>query len=90
MLGHPKIYGLGFLKPLIDDMVQDDPEKRPTIDQCVVRLDDIIRSQSSWTLRSPVWYSNDHIFGIIYRLFPHWGRRIFYIITQSPPIPHRE
>ncbi|KAF9480297.1 hypothetical protein BDN70DRAFT_905842 [Pholiota conissans] len=73
-LGYPRIYGLDFLKPLIDDM-------------CVVRLDGIIRQQGSWTLRSQVWCSNDNIFGIIYRLCPHWARRLYYIVTRATPIP---
>ncbi|KAF8966911.1 hypothetical protein BDZ97DRAFT_1611430, partial [Flammula alnicola] len=75
------------MKPLIDDMVQDDPAKRPTIDECVVRLDEIVRSQSAWTLRAQVWHITDNPFGSLYRFFPHWLRRICYIVRRIPPIP---
>ncbi|KAF9480281.1 hypothetical protein BDN70DRAFT_992808 [Pholiota conissans] len=88
-LGFPKVYGLDFLKPLVNDMVNEDPMKRPTIDQCVIRLNDIIRQQSSWTLRAQVWHSDDNIFGFVYRFFPHWARRLYYIVTQTRPIPCR-
>uniref|UniRef100_A0A8H7XMQ5 Protein kinase domain-containing protein n=1 Tax=Psilocybe cubensis TaxID=181762 RepID=A0A8H7XMQ5_PSICU len=55
--GHPDnidgyIYGLGFMKPLVDAMVQEDPSKRPTIDQCVIHLEEIICSRNPSTLRS--------------------------------------
>ncbi|KAF8902790.1 hypothetical protein CPB84DRAFT_1814851 [Gymnopilus junonius] len=43
-----------FMKPLVADMVQEDPAKRPTIDECVARLDEIVSSLSSWKLRSQV------------------------------------
>ncbi|KAF9480287.1 hypothetical protein BDN70DRAFT_857084 [Pholiota conissans] len=88
--GDPAIFGLEFLKPLIGDMVQDNPEKRPTIDQCVIRLEDLIRSQTSWALRAPVWQTDDSVLGIIYRLAPYWARRIIYTLTQTSPIPKRK
>ncbi|PPQ95143.1 hypothetical protein CVT25_011028 [Psilocybe cyanescens] len=80
-------YGLDFMKPLVDAMVQDDMSKRPTIDQCVIHLEEIIRSQSSCTLRAQVWHSTDNPIGFIYRFLPHWRRRIVYIITRKPAVP---
>ncbi|KAJ7354603.1 hypothetical protein DFH08DRAFT_855393 [Mycena albidolilacea] len=40
------------MRPLVDDMVQADPAKRPTIDEVVARFADIRRGLSGWKLRS--------------------------------------
>ncbi|KAF9480288.1 hypothetical protein BDN70DRAFT_621677 [Pholiota conissans] len=85
-----KKFGLDFMKPFVDDMVQDDPTKRPTIDECVIRLDEIARSLSSWTLRGQVWHESDNIFGFLYRFISHWTRCLSYIIRRIPPIPRRQ
>ncbi|PPQ88039.1 hypothetical protein CVT25_000847 [Psilocybe cyanescens] len=91
-LGHSGLldgfkYGFAFMKPLVDAMVQEDMTKRPKIDQCVVHLEEIIRSQSSWTLRAQIWHSTDNPFGFLNRFLPHWARRIIYIITRTPAVP---
>ncbi len=44
--------GLEFMKPLVDDMVQDDPEKRPTMAVVVERFEKILGGLSWWTLAS--------------------------------------
>ncbi|KAJ3881233.1 hypothetical protein F5051DRAFT_322211 [Lentinula edodes] len=41
-----------FLKPLVDSMVQDDPVKRPTIDDVVVQLDTVVRRQRWFNFRA--------------------------------------
>ncbi|THH17972.1 hypothetical protein EUX98_g9032 [Antrodiella citrinella] len=38
--------GFEFMSSLVNDMVQDDPSKRPTIDQVVARFDQLIHSLS--------------------------------------------
>ncbi|KAJ6496860.1 hypothetical protein DFH09DRAFT_945771 [Mycena vulgaris] len=45
-------FGFEFMRPLVSDMVQDDPAKRPTIDEVVARFDEIRAGLSSWKLRS--------------------------------------
>ena len=50
---------LVFMKPLIDDMVQDDPSKRPSMEEAKVRFERIRDSLSWWTLRSQVVYRSD-------------------------------
>ena len=87
---YPKTLGLEFMRSLVEDMVQDDPTKRPNIDECVYRLEEIVRSLSSWKLRSQVELSDDTGLGYIARFFPHWNRRISYIIRRIPPIPIRK
>ncbi|KAJ7630024.1 hypothetical protein DFH06DRAFT_1005613 [Mycena polygramma] len=57
--GHERLrragrWGFGFMRPLVNDMVQDDPTKRPSIDQVVTRFAEIQRGLSSWKLRSRV------------------------------------
>lgn len=42
--------GLEFMRPLVEDMVQDDPSKRPTMDQVVERFTKLHKSLSWWTL----------------------------------------
>ncbi|KJA23536.1 hypothetical protein HYPSUDRAFT_1080330 [Hypholoma sublateritium FD-334 SS-4] len=79
--------GLSFLEPLVEAMVQVDRAKRPTIDQCVAHLDEVIRAQSSYSLRAQVWHSTDNIFGFIYRFFPYWMRRFIFIVTRTHAIP---
>ncbi|KAF9005492.1 hypothetical protein BDQ17DRAFT_1277954 [Cyathus striatus] len=41
-----------FLDDLITDMVQDDPKKRPTMDQVVERFSRVVDSRSTWKLMS--------------------------------------
>lgn len=49
---HQTTKGVEFMQPLVDDMIQDDPHKRPTIDEVVARFDQLIPTLSTWTLRS--------------------------------------
>jgi len=44
--------GFGFMKQLVADMVQDDPEKRPTIAEVAARFDKTCRRLSWWKLRA--------------------------------------
>ncbi|TFK74314.1 hypothetical protein BDN72DRAFT_813212 [Pluteus cervinus] len=82
-------YGTGFLEPLIRDMVQDDPAKRPTIDEVVMRFDKICRKLSSWKLRSRPIPRRGSISKGLRRHIDHWKRRIDYIKQGVPPIPSR-
>lgn len=83
----PKL-GLDFMKPLVADMTQDDPTKRPTMDEVVARFEEILRSLSSWTLRSRVAIG-PHEYAIVgcYHAVPHWIRRIKYIFRRYPALP---
>jgi serine/threonine protein kinase len=54
--------GFDFLKPLIDDMVQNDPKARPTMNVVVERFDLIRQQLSSWKLRSRVIARDEDIF----------------------------
>ncbi|KAK0188455.1 hypothetical protein F5146DRAFT_932615, partial [Armillaria mellea] len=43
--------GLDFLRPLVEDMVKDNPSERPTIDDVVVRFGALRKSHSRWRLQ---------------------------------------
>ncbi|TFK74344.1 hypothetical protein BDN72DRAFT_813280 [Pluteus cervinus] len=80
-------YGMEFLQPLINDMVQDDPKKRPTIDEVVVRFEEIRKGLGSWKLRSRPQPKKEFIFKAIPHICGHWIRRVGYVVRRIPPIP---
>jgi len=76
-----------FLSPLIKDMTQDDPSKRPVINDVVSRWDVILKSLSTQKLRSRVVYKNEPF---LYRLWISLGaykRRIWYTISRKAALP---
>jgi len=79
--------GVEFIQPLVDDMVQDDPAKRPTIDQVVVRFADMSGKLGSWHLRSRLIPRDEYWIVRMYRSIRHIFRTIGYIITRRPAIP---
>jgi len=86
----PKINGFEFMRPLVNDMVADNPEERPNIDECVARLDDITSSLLTGTLRSQVVYGHDWMVGYIWRLFPYVLRLISFLWLETPAVPLRK
>ncbi|TFK74335.1 hypothetical protein BDN72DRAFT_760235 [Pluteus cervinus] len=82
-------YGAGFLDPLIKDMIQKDPEKRPTIDEVITRFEAICKNLSDRKLRSrPIPRKGKIIKGIRNHL-EHRKRMREYIEQGIPPIPFR-
>jgi hypothetical protein len=79
--------GFDFMIHLVADMVQDDPAKRPTIDEVVSRFDDIQHGLSSWKLRSRVVKTNDNGLVGFFRSIGHWSRRVQYIVARVPSVP---
>ncbi|KAG1885163.1 hypothetical protein F4604DRAFT_1648090 [Suillus subluteus] len=79
--------GLGFLKPLVDDMVQDDPSRRPTMEAVVKRFDSIRQKLSTWKLRSRVISVEDGLLENMYYGTAHWRRRIGFIVKRVSAIP---
>ncbi|KDQ55741.1 hypothetical protein JAAARDRAFT_37166 [Jaapia argillacea MUCL 33604] len=79
--------GFQFMEPLVVDMVQDDPTKRPTMDEVVARFATIVSSLSSWKLRSRVVGRKDNAILGAYRTVTHWARRVSYIVRRVPAIP---
>ncbi|TFK53485.1 hypothetical protein OE88DRAFT_1626029 [Heliocybe sulcata] len=71
-------YGFEFMGPLVSDMVQDDPIKRPNMDEVVTRFENIQKSLNSWKLRSRVVERDAAPILNLYRFLVHWRRRINY------------
>jgi hypothetical protein len=89
--GYPDMFeygrrGFEFMRPLVNDMVQDDPTKRPTSDEVVARFADIRKGLSSWKLRSRVIGKRE--FSLLpHRIVGHWYRRIRSITMGVPAVP---
>ncbi|KAJ6507302.1 hypothetical protein C8R47DRAFT_1100858 [Mycena vitilis] len=79
--------GFEFIRPLVADMVQIDPTKRPTIDEVVARFDRIQSGLSTWKLRSRVVKKTETTALHPGRVLRHWLRRVGYILFRVPAIP---
>ncbi|KAH7906825.1 hypothetical protein BJ138DRAFT_1071218 [Hygrophoropsis aurantiaca] len=81
--------GFEFMQGLVADMVQDDPTKRPTMDEVVPRFESIYKGLSSWKLRSRVFKKNESSLSGFFRGISHWTRRTQYVIGRRPSMPAR-
>ena len=75
------------MRPLVTDMIQSDPSKRPTMDEVVARFDNIFRSLSRWKLRSRVVDYEEDIIEKLIHATSHWRRRIWFVAKGVPAIP---
>ncbi|KAL1689599.1 hypothetical protein GGG16DRAFT_57382 [Schizophyllum commune] len=82
-----KKLGFEFLRPLVDDMTQADPSKRPSMDQVAVRFESIVSSLSSSKLRSRVAKANDHPLYNMHWATKHWMRRVKLVALRRPALP---
>ncbi|EIW62688.1 uncharacterized protein TRAVEDRAFT_69009 [Trametes versicolor FP-101664 SS1] len=79
--------GLDFMKPIVDDMVRDEPASRPNMDQVVARFDLLLGSLSTWKLRARLPQRNEYWMVRLFRAIAHTFRTIFYILTLRPALP---
>ncbi|KZT71751.1 hypothetical protein DAEQUDRAFT_755590 [Daedalea quercina L-15889] len=82
-----KYRGFEFMQELVANMVQDDPAKRPTIEEVDTRFDQSFRRLSNWKLRSRLVRQNEialerGIYGISYAI-----RTMTYIVKRLPSVP---
>jgi hypothetical protein len=75
------------MKPLVADMIQPNPAKRPKMDEVVSRFDDIRRGLSSRKLRSRVVDVDEDFFERVVRTASHWKRRIQFVTRRVPAVP---
>ena len=68
-------------------MVQDDPSKRPNIEEVVRRFEESVRRLRVLKLRSRVVSKTDSSFEGLLLSIPHWMRRISYIVRSVAAIP---
>ncbi|CCL99642.1 uncharacterized protein FIBRA_01662 [Fibroporia radiculosa] len=79
--------GFEFMYPLIADMVQQDPDKRPTIEEVVDRFADVQARMSWWKLRSRLLQRDEPALFWGFRIFGHVFRTAKYVIKGLPPVP---
>ncbi|KAI8993982.1 kinase-like domain-containing protein [Trametes punicea] len=82
-----KYIGLDFLQPLVSDMTQEEPSKRPTIHEVAARFDIIIGSLSSSTLRTRLPKRDEHPLVRRFRVIAHTFRTLYHIIMFRSPLP---
>ena len=75
------------MEPLVADMTQEDPQKRPTAQEVVSRFAEIRRGLGIWKLRSRV-VRRDEIWPMrVLRSGRHLFRTAGYIFAQKAAIP---
>ncbi|KAI0790923.1 kinase-like domain-containing protein [Abortiporus biennis] len=79
--------GLKFLRPLINDMMQEDPSKRPWIDEVASRFADIQKSLRWWQLRSRLVPTDEGVFEYLYHSVRHIFRTYKYMAKGYEAIP---
>jgi hypothetical protein len=67
----------------VSDMTQEDPSRRPTMDQVVYRFEKLRLSLSKMTLSSMVVDKNEFVGKTIARAVPHWGRQFGDLVRGS-------
>ncbi|KAH9033889.1 kinase-like domain-containing protein [Lactarius pseudohatsudake] len=82
-----RYHGLEFMQPLIADMVQEDPTKRPNMDEVVTRFPEIRNKLSTWKLRSRMARNTELRPVAAWRSVAHWFRTIGYVLANKAPIP---
>ena len=82
-----KYQGFEFMEPLVTDMVQDDPTKRPTMDDVVTRFSESKNKLSTWSLRSRI-ARKDEIWPITaWKSVRHWYWTVGYLLGRKAAIP---
>ncbi|KZT21803.1 hypothetical protein NEOLEDRAFT_1164410 [Neolentinus lepideus HHB14362 ss-1] len=79
--------GLEFLQPLISDMVHENPDKRPTMEEVLRRFGEIRETLTIPKLRSRLVPRDEGVMEGLIRSIGHWYRRIGYILKRTPAVP---
>ncbi|KAI0245370.1 kinase-like domain-containing protein [Lactifluus subvellereus] len=82
-----KYHGFTFIEPLIADMVQEDPTKRPTMNEVVTRFAEIRTKLSTFKLRSRMARKNEIWPVAAWRTVSHWCRTVGYVLTRKAALP---
>jgi len=78
-----------FMSDLVNDMIQEDPGKRPTIDEAMARLNSIISSLGFFKPRSRLHPAGmPSIFFFLFKQIPHVFREMNYTIRGLCPVPY--
>ncbi|KAI0358582.1 hypothetical protein OH77DRAFT_1502437 [Trametes cingulata] len=79
--------GVEFLAPLVRDMVQNDPTKRPSIQEVSRRFEELVKSLGYWRLRARLVPREEDSLEALGRNIAHTYRTTCYILARKPPIP---
>ncbi|KAJ6625269.1 kinase-like domain-containing protein, partial [Mycena sp. CBHHK59/15] len=82
-----KKQGFEFMKPLVANMVHQDPTKRPNMDEVVCRFSEIKASLSEWKLQSRFVLEGENPVLGIFRSTRHWARQLGFVARHIPAIP---
>ncbi|KAJ7692443.1 hypothetical protein B0H17DRAFT_838801, partial [Mycena rosella] len=74
------------MRPLVNDMVKNDPKERPTLEQVVDRLETPLAGLSTWKLGSRAREKDEYRILSLPRIVRHWYRRIGFMYRGVPPI----
>ncbi|KAF8485475.1 hypothetical protein JB92DRAFT_3026854 [Gautieria morchelliformis] len=80
-------FGFDFMVPLVTDMTQEEPSKRPSIDEVMTRFEAIYRSLSFKLLRTRIVKRNEDEGTSALYDFLHFFRRMRYAFMRIPPVP---
>ncbi|KAF8511914.1 kinase-like domain-containing protein [Gautieria morchelliformis] len=80
-------FGFDFMVPLITDMTQEEPLKRPSIDEVVTRFETIYRSLSFKLLRTRMVGRDEDEGATAFYDFLYFFRRMRYAFMRIPPVP---
>ncbi|RPD57478.1 hypothetical protein L227DRAFT_613500 [Lentinus tigrinus ALCF2SS1-6] len=79
--------GFEFLVPLVKDMIQTDPSKRPTIQEVSRRFEELVKVLSRWRLRSRLVHVKEDPIDKLFRTIGYPFRTFRYILERRPAIP---
>ena len=69
-------------------MVQDDPSKRPKIDEVVMRFETIRKGLSTTKLRSRAAHKVETTAEAAYLTILHWSHRLKFVVRRIPAVPN--
>lgn len=75
------------MRPLIANMIQKDPSKRPTMAEVVWQFDALRADLSKWKLRSRLVDRGENAYHSVTRGTSHWMRQIGLITRGIPAVP---
>jgi hypothetical protein len=75
------------MRKLIDAMTDENPAKRPTIEEVIEKFDEIRNSLSTVKLRSPIISKKDPRIFTTFRYARQLTRSLLYVIQQIPAVP---
>ncbi|OSX65919.1 hypothetical protein POSPLADRAFT_1052589 [Postia placenta MAD-698-R-SB12] len=78
---------LSFLHPLIADMVQNEPEKRPLIEEVASRFMEATSALSPGVLRDRLRERNESTVVRFFRGLEHFYRTAKYVVKRLSPVP---